>query len=197
MVISPEEKAANDLRLAYEDAIRNNYVSTFVKPSANDPENGFLVASRGNWREISHYFEQIKSGSKSRYRDGIRLLSLISEKDLRDTPASVLLDHLNNFCGVDGMYPQQRRYGTAMYLIPVLAMNCSRAGERIQTSRFRPLWPQERDCMLVRDNIKVLDRYNPQRIPMTPLGVHSLQAADAFARLLFCSTAAPLTFRRG
>ena len=34
----------------------------------------------------------------------------------------------------------------------------------------------------MRDNIKVLDRYNPQRIPITPLGVHSLKAADVFSR---------------
>ena len=28
VVITPEEKAANDLRLAYEDSIRNSYVAT-------------------------------------------------------------------------------------------------------------------------------------------------------------------------
>jgi len=184
VVISPEEKAANDLRLAYEDAIRNNYVSTFVKPSANDPENGFLVASRGNWREISHYFEQIKSGSKSRYRDGIRLLSLISEKDLRDTPASVLLDHLNNFCGVDGMYPQQREIWYRYVLNPRIGNELLKSWRReFQTLDISVSLASGKEIAgYVRDNIKVLDRYNPQRIPITPLGVHSLKAADVFSR---------------
>ncbi len=184
VAISPEEKAANDLRLAYEDSIRNSYVATFVKPSANDPENVFLVASRGNWREISSYLEQIKSGSKSYYRDGIRLLRLISEKDLRDTPASVLLDHLNNFCGVDGMYPEQREIWYRYVLNPRIGNELLKSwrGEFQTLDISVSLCSGKEIAGYVRDNIKVLDRYNPQRIPITPLGVHSLQAADALSR---------------
>ncbi|NLB66928.1 MAG: transglutaminase domain-containing protein [Bacteroidales bacterium] len=184
VVISPEEKAANDLRLAYEDSLRNSYVATFVKPLANDPENDFLVASRGNWREISSYLEQIKSGSKSRYRDGMRLLSLISEKDLRDTPASVLLDHLNNFCGVEGMYPQQREIWYNYVLNPRIGNELLKSwrGEFQTLDLSLSLTSGSEIAGYVRDNIKVLDRYNPQRIPISPLGVHSLRAADALSR---------------
>ncbi|NLX41652.1 MAG: transglutaminase domain-containing protein [Bacteroidales bacterium] len=184
VVISPEEKAANDLRLAYEDSLRNSYVATFVKPLANDPENSFLVASRGNWREISSYLEQIKSGSKSRYRDGMRLLSLISEKDLRDTPASILLDHLNNFCGVEGMYPQQREIWYNYVLNPRIGNELLKSwrGEFQTLDLSLSLTSGSEIAGYVRDNIKVLDRYNPQRIPITPLGVHYLRAADALSR---------------
>mgnify|MGYP001278546886 CR=1 FL=1 len=184
VVISPEEKAANDLRLVHEDSLRNSYVSTFVKPSAKDPENSFLVASRGNWREISSYLEQIKSGSKPRYRDGLRLLSLISEKDLRDTPADVLIDHLNNFLGVEGMYPQQQEIWYRYVLNPRIGNELLKSWRReFRTIELSFTLSSGRDiAAYVRNNIKVLDRYNPQRIPITPLGVHSLKAADSFSR---------------
>ena len=184
VVISPEEKAANNLRLAHEDSLRNSYVSTFVKPSVNDPENSFLVASRGNWREISSYLEQIKSGSKPRYSDGLRLLSLISEKDLRDTPADILLDHLNNFSGVEGMYPQQQEIWYRYVLNPRIGNELLKSWRReFRTIELSFTLSSGRDiATYVRNNIKVLDRYNPQRIPITPLGVHSLKAADALSR---------------
>ncbi|NMB36862.1 MAG: transglutaminase domain-containing protein [Bacteroidales bacterium] len=184
VVITPEEKAANDLRLAYEDSIRNSYVATFVKPAANDPENGYLVASRGNWKEISAYLDQIKSGSKSLYRDGIRLLELISEKDLRETPASVLLDHLDNFGGVEGMDSQQRELWYHYVLNPRIGNELLKSWRKeFQTAEdLLYLTSGKEIAGYVRDNVKVLDRYNPHRIPMTPLGVHSLKAADSFSR---------------
>ena len=102
VVISPEEKAANDLRLAYEDSLRNSYVATFVKPLANDPENDFLVASEQLEKFLLIWNRSNLVVNPLSY--GMRLLSLISEK--RDTPASVLLN-LNNYCGRQ-MYPQQQ-----------------------------------------------------------------------------------------
>ncbi len=184
VVISPEEKAANDLRLAYEDSLRNSYVSTFVKPSVNDPENRFLVASRGNWMEISLFLDDIKSGDKSKYRDGIRLLELLSEKDLRDTPSSVLFDHLVFFDGVEGMDPEQREIWYRYVLNPRIGNELLRGwrGVFLDVILSDSLTSGKKVARYVRDNVKLLDRYNPQRIPISPLGVHSLGAADAHSR---------------
>lgn len=102
--VTPEQRAANDLRLAAEDSIRNAYVATFfTKVSAEEyaadkdypsAAAGFLVSSRGNHAEISAFLSN--AASEGRLDDALALLGSLSEKDLRDTPSSVLEDHLYN-----------------------------------------------------------------------------------------------------
>lgn len=102
--VTPEQRAANDLRLAAEDSIRNAYVATFFTAGSAEEyasgrdypsaAAGFLVSSRGNHAEISDFL--CNAASSGRLDDAIALLGSLSEKDLRDTPASVLEDHLYN-----------------------------------------------------------------------------------------------------
>lgn len=102
--VSPEQRTANDLRLAAEDSIRNAYVATFFnRGSAEEYASGqgypsdaagYLVSSRGNHAEISAFLSG--AASEGRLDDALSLLGSLSEKDLRDTPASVLEDHLYN-----------------------------------------------------------------------------------------------------
>ncbi|MDZ7634950.1 MAG: hypothetical protein U5L72_11225 [Bacteroidales bacterium] len=51
-----------------------------------------LKASMGNYTSIAAFIRQ--SGSDARL--ALRLLEHVSDKDLRDTPAEVLTDHLAN-----------------------------------------------------------------------------------------------------
>ena len=93
----------NNLAVKRGDSIRNSYISSWM--SDTDPEElsaqtgipgeklkKMLKASMGNYRSIASFIRQ--SGSDAGL--AIRLLENISEKDLRDTPAEVLLDHLIN-----------------------------------------------------------------------------------------------------
>ena len=101
--VTPEQRAENTCRMEYEDSLRNAYVGTFYDKaraeafaSANglDPERtaAVLVASRGNHAEIAAFLvEAVKNGKGARALD---LLRSVSEKDLRDTPESVLADFL-------------------------------------------------------------------------------------------------------
>ena len=52
-----------------------------------------MIGSRGNWREIEKFLRVTPADKRSMAMD---LLNVISAKDLRDTPASVLIDHLDN-----------------------------------------------------------------------------------------------------
>lgn len=52
-----------------------------------------MIGSRGNWREIEKFLRDAPADKRPMAMD---LLNVISAKDLRDTPASVLADHLNN-----------------------------------------------------------------------------------------------------
>lgn len=102
--LTEEQKAANALRLAYEDSLRNAYVMTFhdMKTAHEFASNhglsedvaGLLVASRGNHDQIEAFI--LDANVAGRGADALNLLKSISEKDLRDTPKSVLDDHLYN-----------------------------------------------------------------------------------------------------
>lgn len=103
--VTDEQAKENLCRMEYEDSLRNAYVATFYnKDSAVafaseyglDPAKTakVLVASRGNNKEISSFLsEAVEKGLGDRAMD---LLLSISEKDLRDTPAYILNDHLYN-----------------------------------------------------------------------------------------------------
>lgn len=103
--VTEEQRKENDIRMHQEDSIRNAYLSTFPnKESINKfaKENnlnyedieGFIVKSRGNYAEIMRFLSNSSQNKMS--RRAIELLKSITDKDLRDTPCSVLEDHLYN-----------------------------------------------------------------------------------------------------
>lgn len=104
VAVTPEQRAENDRRMAIEDSIRNAYVATF--PTAEkarefakrvgvdtDVMTDLILKSRGNYADIMKFVESAIPEKRTR---AIRLLQVVSEKDLRDTPLNVLADHLNN-----------------------------------------------------------------------------------------------------
>ena len=103
--VTDEQRAENTCRMEYEDSLRNAYVATFFTEAEAaafaaehsldvDRTASILVASRGNRNEVAAFLaEAVSNGLGSRALD---LLSSVSEKDLRDTPAAVLADHLYN-----------------------------------------------------------------------------------------------------
>ena len=103
--VSPEQRNENTLRMEYEDSLRNAYVATFCDAAKAesfaseydlkaDDVIKVLVASRGNHSEIESFLA--KASRRNMGRRALDLLLSISEKDLRDTPANVLEDHLYN-----------------------------------------------------------------------------------------------------
>ena len=103
--VTEEQRAENTCRMEYEDSLRNAYVATFfnvdraeafAREHELDPVRtvNVLVASRGNHGEISSFLAEAASAGKG--KRALDLLLSIAEKDLRDTPAAVLADHLYN-----------------------------------------------------------------------------------------------------
>ena len=102
--VTAEQRSENTCRMEYEDSLRNAYVATFYTTqtageyvkSANLEARAveLLVASRGNHQEITSFLaDALQNG---RQTDALNLLESLSQKDLRDTPKSVLDDHLYN-----------------------------------------------------------------------------------------------------
>ncbi len=102
-----EERAENDRRFMYEDSLRNAYIATFMtEEDVARKSAGWgmkkaqqaqlwerVRASRGNYREIIAFLEQVKATGKYTAADGMELLSCLTEKDLQDARAEVLMEH--------------------------------------------------------------------------------------------------------
>lgn len=103
--VTAEQAKINTCRLAYEDSLRNAYVAGFYdreramafaqgKGLECEKTADVLVASRGNHKEIETFLAE--AASKGKGDLALDLLKSVSEKDLRDTPKTVLDDHLYN-----------------------------------------------------------------------------------------------------
>lgn len=192
--VTDEQKSANAKRLLEEDAIRNAYVATFytdekaadlAKELGIDPvkTTKFLVGSRGNWQEIETFLRETPAADRAKALD---LLGVISAKDLRDTPASVLRDHLLN-----------SRTNADQRLFVDYVLNPRVSNELI--TAYKGFFQKEVDAALaeealadpmalvnwVKTNIVVNDRMNPQFIPVMPMGVWKGRVADLQSRNIF------------
>ena len=93
----------NNLATKRGDSLRNAYISSWMKDidvAGLTGQTGIpgekvlemMTASMGNYRSIASFISQ--SGSNASL--AMRILENISAKDIRDTPAEVLSDHLVN-----------------------------------------------------------------------------------------------------
>lgn len=191
--VTDEQKEANAKRLHEEDVIRGKYVATFYteeKAEALAKELGidplktadFMIGSRGNWREIEKVLRVTPADKRSMAMD---LLNVISAKDLRDTPASVLIDHLDNVQVV------QSSLFTEYILNPRVANEFLTPYRKFFVANVDPAWVEKAkaDPQLivdwVKENISINDKLNPQRIPVMPMGVWNSRVADKGSRNIF------------
>lgn len=103
--VTDEQRAENTRRMNLEDSIRNAYVNgfptaeqaeTFAKEQSLDPKQTteFILKSRGNYADIMQFLKN--ASQKNMGLRALELLSTVSDKDLRDTPCTILEDHLYN-----------------------------------------------------------------------------------------------------
>ena len=99
--VTPEQRAENDRRFAYEDSVRNAYRATFLADGAKeqaaqwgDPAKQYLTKSEGNWRTILMILQRGKA--RNDWQRTLDLLSTLTDKDLRDVRYEVLVDALDN-----------------------------------------------------------------------------------------------------
>ena len=176
--VTPEQRAANDVRFAYEDSLRHAYEATF--PSEEDAlafvrENGYDPAmaryvrrARGNWRTLKAFMPAC--GNHERVA---QVLSSLSGKDLHD----VTLENLQDY-----------------YSAPVFR------GSRVENEFLTPFYsyfatvqrfasPEEL-VGWIRENISLQDNPKAWRIPMSPRGVYESRLADPRSRDIFFVSAA-------
>ncbi|HEK84918.1 MAG: transglutaminase domain-containing protein [Candidatus Saccharicenans sp.] len=191
--VSSDKLQENNRRLQQEDAIRQAYESTFIneeKVRAFAQEKGlppdltwkYLQTSRGNWKEILAYLSSLKP---EEIEYGFGLLSTLTEKDLRDTPAEILLAHLHQ------AQPKPKNIGDDIYIRYILS---PRIGRELITS-WRGFIQQKfsenekesfrKDpssiAQWIKRNIIEDDNENYYHVPLFPQGALELGRADNYS----------------
>lgn len=190
--VTAEQRAANDQRLAYEDSIRNAYVSTFKTDAEGvcHPELGdncetiseLLKASRGNWQTITDF---LSTDNASMRQIPVLLLQTITAKDLRDISLDVLKDHADNsymggWLNNQFEYTWNPRVANEM-LKPYKAFFQEQFADYEADFSKNPLLLAQ----WCADSITVCNEQNYLHIPMTPVGVYRARMADDYSRNIF------------
>ncbi|MGL4853072.1 MAG: transglutaminase domain-containing protein [Phocaeicola sp.] len=196
--VTEEQKQANAACLIKEDSIRNEYVATFYteeKAKALAIELGvdsdllvkYLIGSRGNYAEIERFICQAPADKRS---IAMQLLGAISAKDLRDTPASVLADHLDNVRGIQNIFFEN------YILNPRIANELVTAYKGFLSTNLDEALRREAQqnpqalVEWVKREIQINNELNPQRICISPIGVFKARVADSDSRNIFFVAAA-------
>ena len=192
-VVSPEQRAENDRRMAQEDSIRHVYVSTFfdtteaaefmAKHTSGDAALDarfaqYLVDSRGNHPAISSFISRSIARKMSAKAD--KLLGILLPKDLRDIDPEILWDSMertreddgDSFCYVEGLLNPR------IYLEQLTPYK----GELQNMFRDTPLSSPEEVAEWCRKNVTLIDSLNSSRIQMSPISVARHRVTDRRSR---------------
>ena len=194
--VSEEQRNENNIRLHQEDSIRNAYVATFPDKdiiSKFAKENnlkyeeieGFIVKSRGNYAEIMKFLSN--STQNQMCRKAIDLLKTITDKDLRDTPCSVLEDHLYNT-------PEEASTEYVLcprvaneFLTPYRSFLQKEIPERMKTEFTSNPQTLVKWCS---DSITIRNDLNKGASPTSPIGTWKCRVVDTQSREIFFVAAA-------
>lgn len=198
--VAAQAAAANRARLTSEDAMRARIQAGFATPAGGGSlaaelsldagaVTPILIKSQGNWREVAEF---LRRSPAERRGIALQLLAALSDKDLRDTPAAVLRDHFDH-C-------QARELPTAdddraLFITAVLSPRI--AHEIIRPWRFQLQQTLGKDLIQavrhnpetliawVRQRVRIHPTANYYQVPITPLGVLEIGAADPLSRDIF------------
>ena len=196
--VSEKQATENARRFAREDSIRNAYVATFITPEEAGMFAQFLgfnglhernlvqliLKSRGNHGTIKEF---LASQPQEKLALAYYLLSVISEKDLRDVSLDVLYDHLENTARNGAIDEDYRNYilnprVSNEMITPYKAF--FKEQFNYDERRFFAGDPQ-RWVKWCRENIKVDGSWNPLSLCMSPKGVWEMRIADPHSRDIF------------
>ena len=196
--VTEEQAAVNARRFAYEDSVRNAYVSTFITAGQAGMFAQFLgfnglherdivqllLKSRGNHATITQF---LADTPREELALAYYLLSVISDKDLRDITMEVLDDNMR-FTVRNGSYDVDfRKY----ILNPRISNELLTPYKEFFRSQFDADKRQffagdpQRWVDWCRNNISVDGEWNPLSLCMSPQGVWNTRVTDPHSRDIF------------
>jgi transglutaminase-like putative cysteine protease len=197
---APEIVSKNNEQLNAENSIRQEYADKWMKPGeavklASDKGadtavvRDLIARSMGNGGSISNFISRTQPADISL---AIKILTLLAEKDLRDTREDVLRDHLSNCVRYDR---SGAGYDEAVYNDYML--NPRIANENLVSWRgylrenlpieIRSRALKDPDILVkyVKETITLNDSDNYYKTPLTPIGVYKLKISDSFSRDIY------------
>jgi len=199
--VTQKDRDYNTFRLHQEDSVRALYMSTF-KDSAwvatFAAEQGLSAEkltpifqkSYGNWKEIADFI----SGTPNFQKEwAVFMLEVISEKDIRDTKAEILKDHLANSFNYNNPASSQNKEFFARYVMSGRISNEMMLTWRAFLQKqfaydFVMLFKSDVHVLVdwIKENIKIDNTANlHSRAPLSPRGVYELKMADKRSRDIF------------
>ena len=183
-------KSENDIRQTYIDSwITKDCSEAFAREINTDPLlTGEIIArSMGNYGVITSFLRHTPEKNRTL---ALSLLSVISEKDLRDTKEPILSDHLMNVSN-----PYNYNIKDDFFINYVLNPRVS--NEKLVGYReyFVKALPSELRTGAVKDpgfittfingSIKISNEENYYKTPLTPVGVDELKISDSESRAIY------------
>lgn len=193
--LTDKQVIENRRRLMQEDSIRQRYIDSWIDTAgihAFADISGYnfddlalpISRSMGNYRAIISFLDKVDVNNRE---DALALLNYIAEKDLRDTPGKILMDHLEN----------ARKFHTENLTVDIFnkyVLNPRIANEII--SPWRGFLQQIHDfdtIMLFKkdpgkiadwidDNVQIDNERNYYNVPLSPRGSIELGLTDHQSR---------------
>ena len=195
--VTIEMRTLNSRRVSYEDSIRNAYIANCKKAQQeiiNSTGNKTLCRiyekTWGNYQTIADFINYAQE--QQQIIKAINLLENITDKDLRDIHFEVLKDHFDNTPSLTSSIVSMPPDHYAQYILSPRISNEMIVAWRQPLTDYFP----EEERMKYHDNPVLLvdwvkqsvfinDDLNPQRIPISPLGVMKARKADRHSRDIF------------
>jgi hypothetical protein len=190
--VSESQREINNERLKYEDSIRKNYENSFIDTNSSkaialkynypiEKTVDFLQKSRGNWREIKEYLEEVPQ----KYRElAVLLLDAIAEKDLHDVTKDVLFDHLYNSV-FDANF--DTLFNINYIFNPRVEYEMIKPYKNEMNNFFKKYNISDANGLIkwIKKNIKLNNVDNYSRAPISPVGCLKIRTCDSRSRDIF------------
>ena len=195
--VTPEMRAENDRRVAYEDSLRNAYImackdaqNEIISNTGNKTLCRIIEKSWGNYQTLADFIAYAQENKKE--IKAVELLQNLSDKDLRDISLEALKDCFDYTpdltSSIVSMPPE-------LYAQYILSPRISNEMIRPFRQAFSTFFSEEEarqyhdnPSLLVewtRQAISINNEANPQRIPISPSGVLKAMVADQHSRDIF------------
>ncbi len=195
--VTAEMRAENDRRFAYEDSLRNAYIADCKKAqqelimnTGNKTLCRIYEKTWGNYQTIADFVKYAQG--KNQEIKAVELLKNISDKDLRDISLEVLKDHFDHTPDLTSSIISMPPELYAQYILSPRVSNEMLVPYRKTLTEFFPETERQQfhdtPALLVdwvKKNIQTGDNLNPQRYPISPLGVLKARKADRHSRNIF------------
>ena len=192
--VTPEMRAENNRRITQEDSLRNAYIAhckkaqqELIMKTGNKTLCRIYEKTWGNYQTIADFVQYTKE--KGCEVEAIRLLETLSDKDLRDISLNILIDHFEGWIASSFLLAMTQ---SDPYIISPRTSNEMIVPWRKTFSTYfsekEVLQFHEQPTLLVdwvKQNIRIDNDRNPQRIPISPLGVLKAKMADTHSRDIF------------